>query len=318
MQKLDPELALLLDKMPRFDFASVEELAAARDAISRLPQPAIPSTVQVERRAIGWRDDGTSIDVLVYRPAVSSDSLLPCVYWMHGGGYVMGMAEVDPRQLTEWVEGLPCVIVSVEYQLAPEAPFPAALDEAFLGLRWVADHAVDLHVDPHAIALAGASAGAGLCAALARHARDQIAEPPALQLLYYPMLDDRMTTPSTSWDVPVWGRKANAWSWRAYLGDDPADDVAARAASGRASVDDLRGLPSTFIAVGSADMFVHEDLDYATNLLAAGVPTEVHVYPGAPHGFNSMFPESELGRRANRDALDALQRAFAEVVRRSA
>jgi acetyl esterase/lipase len=230
----------------------------------------------------------------------------------------MGTAEADPRLLSEWVADLPCVLVSIEYQLAPEARFPVALDDALVGLRWVVDHAAELRVDPAAIALAGASAGAGLCAALARSARGQLPAPPVLQLLLYPMLDDRMATISASWDLPVWGRKANAWAWRAYLGDEPDDATASLAASGRAPVEDLVGLPPACILVGSADLFVHEDLAFAANLLAAGVPTEVHVYPGAHHGFNSMFPQSRLGERANRDAADALRRAFAGAPGRAA
>jgi acetyl esterase/lipase len=207
-------------------------------------------------------------------------------------------------------------VVSVDYRLAPETCFPGPLDDAQRGLTWLLEHARELGIDRRAVAIGGASAGAGLAAALARRALRQLTWRPALQLLYFPMLDDRMSTVSSRWTVPVWGPKANAWCWRAYLGELDEGRIA-EAASGRAKPAELVGLPGAFIAVGGADPFLHEDLAYAASLAAAGVPAELHVYPGAPHGFTSMFAGTTVARQANTDATNALRRAFAAATRRT-
>jgi acetyl esterase/lipase len=307
---LDPELAALVATVPRLDFRSLDELRVVREGLLKSPALPLPKGVKMQRHTIARSGDDGDLDLLVYRPESRSTDPLPCVYWMHGGGYVFGSPEVPPAHLLDWVREWECAVISVDYRVAPEAPFPAALEDARAGLTWVVDGVEQLGVDPDAIVLGGTSAGAGLGVALVRQLDANLRRRILLLLLFFPMIDDRMATPSSEWTVPIWGNHANAWSWKAYLGDRADDAVRLAAASARASAADLRGLPPSFIAVGTADLFLHEDLEFAANLAEAQVRVELHVYPGATHGFTSIFSSSSLAQRANRDATDALGRAL--------
>ena len=195
--------------------------------------------------------------------------------------------------------------MSVEYRLAPETPYPGPLEDCYAGLRWTFEHASDLGVTPDRIGIAGASAGGGLAAALGLLARDRGEVPVAFQLLECPMIDDRQTTSSSQLDgLPIWSRESNTFGWRAYLGDLYGGDVPAYAAAARAA--DLAGLPPALVIVGGADGFRDEDIDYALRLNQAGVPTELHVLPGAPHGVQ-MFTESVVARRWNQTVTEWLE-----------
>jgi acetyl esterase/lipase len=196
----------------------------------------------------------------------------------------------------------------VEYRRAPEHPYPAALDDCYAALQWVGRNAREIGVAPEAIGIAGLSAGGGLTAALALMARDR-GEMVRFQLLDSPMLDDRRRTPSSREpDLQVWSRESNEYGWRSYLGERyGTDDVPDYAAPARA--EDLTNLPPAFVAVGSVDGFRDEDIEYATRLSQAGVPTELHVYPGVPHGFG-MFADIPAARQMARDAEAWLARQF--------
>ena len=234
---------------------------------------------------------------------------LPVLFWMHGGGMVIGNRYMDDARLAEWCRSLSCVCISVEYRLAPEAPYPAAIDDCDEGLRYVIDHAADLRIDPRRIGVGGRSAGGGLAAALALRWRDRGDDRVAFQYLEYPMLDDRMNTPSSKLDgLPLWSRESNAFGWRAYLGDRcGTDHVPPDAAPARAA--ELAGLPTTFITVGTADCLRDEAIDFAARLCRADVLTELHVYAGAVHGFD-MFADCAVVRCAARDSADWLARQF--------
>ena len=170
-------------------------------------------------------------------------------------------------------------------------------------------HARELGIDRSRVGVAGASAGGGLAAALALLARDRGELPLSFQMLAYPMIDDRQATPSSSWDVPIWSPLNNEFGWRSYLGDlYGRDDVPYVAAPARA--EDLSGLPPALVYVGTLDGFCDEDVAYATRLYQAGVATELHLYPGAPHGFDGMAPGSTLSRRCLRDAREWLADAL--------
>jgi acetyl esterase/lipase len=206
---------------------------------------------------------------------------------------------------------LKIVVASVEYRLAPEYPYPAPLEDCYAGLRWFAGAAGELGVDGARIAIGGASAGGGLAAGLGLLARDRGEMAVAFQLLVYPMLDDRNLTPSSHAvvDPKVWNRTANTVGWNAYLaGQAGADDVAPYAAPARAT--DLAGLPPTYINVGDLDLFVDEDIAYAQALMRAGVPCELHVYPGAFHGSNNFVSRAVLSRRWTADERAALARGL--------
>jgi acetyl esterase/lipase len=201
------------------------------------------------------------------------------------------------------------VVASVEYRLAPEHPFPAPVEDCYAALKWLVAQSTKLGVNTARIAIGGASAGGGLAAGLAVLARDRAEVEVAFQLLIYPMIDDRTITPASATvpDTFVWTRENNLMGWRAYLGREPGGtDVSPYAAAARTT--DLRGLPPAYIPVGDLDLFLDENMTYAQRLLAAGVPTELHVYPGAFHGFNGFVPNAEISRRFNTDRDSALKR----------
>ncbi|MDZ7728548.1 MAG: alpha/beta hydrolase fold domain-containing protein [Dehalococcoidia bacterium] len=183
---------------------------------------------------------------------------------------------------------------------------PGPLEDAYAGLLWTHQNARELQVDPDRIGIGGGSAGAGLAAGLALLTRDRGQVPLLFQLLLYPMIDDTMTSESSSWEVPIWPPASNRAGWQAYLGDRFGGDVPIYAAAARAK--DLTGLPQATVVVGTLDGFLDEDVDYALRLNHAGVPTELHVYPGAPHGFDALLPGTTIARRARADMEDWLAR----------
>ena len=300
---LDPELAAGLAASPvrPFDASGVgyEDLPAIREERAALVVPKVSD----ERITITERH--TPVRLRIYRP-VDAPGILPCLYWIHGGGMIMGSLEADDARLVEYALAAGCVVVSVDYRLAPEHPYPAGVEDCYAGLVWTAGHTGELGIG--AIAVGGASAGGGLAAATALVARDRGGPALAFQLLCYPMLDDRNETPSSFMEVPCWGRRENTFAWTALLGPSPAD-VSPYAATARAT--DLSGLPAAFIDVGQADIFRDECLDYARRLAQAGVPTEFHLYPGACHGWDSLVPDAKLSRRAVRERIRALRERLA-------
>jgi len=239
----------------------------------------------------------------------------PALLWIHGGGMVMGDARQDAPFCARVARELDAVVVSVEYRLAPEHPFPAPLEDCYAALEWLA---AQPDVDPARIAIGGASAGGGLAAGLALLARDRGRVRPALQLLVYPMIDDR-TTLRTDIDprrLRLWSPGSNRFGWQAYLGPDltpgQPDGVPAAAAPARAG--DLTGLPPAWIGVGSCDLFHDEDVAYAQRLQQAGVECTLEVVPGAYHGFDAVERRTALARAF----LDAQLRALAGGLGRAA
>jgi acetyl esterase/lipase len=266
------------------------------------------STIRVRTLAVPGAKGDPDVTVRVYSPPESATPR-PCCYWIHGGGYIFGSIDMSDARCVQTADSLDCVVVSVEYRLAPEHPFPAPLDDCYAALAWTVAHAAELGIDPQRVVVVGQSAGGGLAAALALLVRDRGELPLSYQLLIYPMIDDRNTTPSSHLVTKVWTRETNFLGWRCYLGHEPGtDDVSLYAAPARA--EDLRGLAPAFIGVGTLDVFRDENIEYARRLLAAGVPTELHVYPGAPHGFEGLAPQAAVSQRFSRDIADALRRAM--------
>jgi acetyl esterase/lipase len=206
-----------------------------------------------------------------------------------------------------------CAVVSVDYRLAPETPAPGSVEDCYAALKWIHTNANELGIDTSRLAIGGASAGGGMAAALGLLTRDRGEIPLAFQLLIYPMLDDRtvtMETPHAYTGEFIWTHEANRFGWTALLGHEPGiPGVSLYAAPARA--ESLAGLPPTFVSVGALDLFLTENIEYAHRLMAEGVPTELHVYPAAFHGFNLM-PTARVTHAFNRDFTDALQRAFAQ------
>ncbi|MFE2044688.1 alpha/beta hydrolase [Streptomyces sp. NPDC059477] len=233
---------------------------------------------------------------VIRRPGGSAAA--PCVYYIHGGGMIIGDRSVGADSFPEWIERFGVTVVSVEYRLAPEHPHPAPVEDCYAGLVWVAEHAAELGVDRERVLVAGTSAGGGLAAAVALLCRDRGGPRLVGQLLICPMLDDRDRTVSTRQyeDVAVWNRAQNTFGWTALLGTAKGtDDVPAYAAPARAT--DLSGLPPAFIDTGSAEVFRDEDVDYASRIWAAGGQAELHVWAGGFHGF-ALFREATVSRGA--------------------
>jgi acetyl esterase/lipase len=289
---LDDEIAATLAVTP-FDLdlaaGSLEATRRERDAAyARLRRS--PDVERVDHVVV----DDPRVVVRVHRPK-GVDGILPCIYSIHGGGYLFGTYAMDDLKFDAWCPGLPCVGVTVDYRLAPETPYPGPLEDCYAGLAWTFEHADELGIAPDRIGVTGSSAGGGLAAALALLARDRGELDVAFQLLECPMLDDRQTTSSSRRDgLPVWSREANEVGWKAYLGERYGGDVPAYAAPARAT--DLSNLPPAMVIVGTADGFRDEDVDYALRLNQAGVPTELHVLAGAPHGIRS-FARTAITRR---------------------
>ena len=285
IDRVDPELRPGLDAFPS-DLLDLTDIPGTRANLAALfgmlPAPVIEGVTSEDRHVPGPAGD-PDVLVRVYQPTVRPASL-PAILWIHGGGYVLGDMASDDAHCCGLAKRVNCVVVSVEYRLAPEHPFPAPVEDCYAALKWLASHAAELGVDPQRIAIAGASAGGGLTAGLALLARDRGEVQVAFQLPIYPMIDDRNITPSsqTVTEPRTWNRQANLLGWQAYLGRAPGSDgVSPYAAATRAT--DLAGLPPTYIPVGELDLFLDENIEYAQRLIQAGVPTELHIYLSLIH-----------------------------------
>jgi acetyl esterase/lipase len=309
---VDPDFAPLIEQLPGISFEN-GGLAGARAMMAAMapPRPAPGPDIQVYETKAPGRDGAPDVRLVVTAPRAAGRDR-PGILHVHGGGYVLGAAEMTGETDAAYARDLGAVVVSVDYRLAPETPFPGPVEDCYAGLAWLSAQAATLGVDPGRIVVTGESAGGGLAAALVLLARERGEIPIAFQHLVFPMLDDRTVTradPSPFLGQFVWTPAGNRFGWTALLGREPGGpDVSPFAAPARAG--DLSGLPPTFMICGALDLFLEENLDYARRLLLAGVPTELHVYPGAPHGF--MFvPEADVTRRFARDSMAALARAVA-------
>lgn len=314
-QRLDPELAAPLDAWLKATGGGIKlhDIPAARRMMDELiaaqmaKVPPIEGINSEDHQAPGPEGD-PDVFVRVYQPTDRPDSL-PALLWIHGGGYVLGSVERDDFLAKHLARVGQCVVASVEYRLAPEHPFPAPVEDCYAALKWLAAHSDDFGVDRSRIAIGGASAGGGLAAGLALLTRDRAEVELSFQLLIYPMIDDRniAAASQTLPDTFVWSRENNLMGWRAYLGHEPGGpDVSPYAAAARAT--DLSGLAPAYIPVGDLDLFLDENVDYAQRMLAAGVPTELHVYPGGFHGFNGFVPGAEISQRFNTERDKTLRR----------
>ncbi len=300
---VDPAVARVLTQIPPLEL-SLARLQYVRDQAP----PSSPQDPQVERLEFPL-DADTGVTMRVHRPRDDAGPRA-CIFVLHSGGYVLGSNHTNDARLDRWARAFNIVAVSVDYRLAPETQYPGPLDDCCQGLEWILDNACELGIDPARVGVVGASAGGGLAAALMLRVRDR----PHCRLLFVgleaPMLDDRQVTPSSrTASLPVWSREDNLFGWRSYLGSlHGTDDIPQYAAPSRAL--DLSELPPTFISVGSCDGFRDEDIDFALRLSQAGVPTELHVYPGATHGF-SLIADTPVGRQSVRDIESWIARQLA-------
>ncbi len=308
--RLDPEIAAVARLFPLIDLG---DLAAARATFAARADDVHPDwadDVATADRSVPGPE--TRVPVRVYTPR-AEDGPKPAIVYAHGGSFVIGDLETGHLTCGAWARDAGAVVVNVGYRLAPEAPFPAGAEDTYAALSWVAANAGELGVDPARIAVAGSSAGGGLAAAVALMARDRGGPALALQMLNYPVLDDRLDTPSmkTFTDTPIFNARHAVHAWRYYLGRGEGE-TSPYAAPARAA--DLTGLPPAFLLGCDADPLRDEGLHYAARLIEAGVPVELHQYPGTVHGFDVM--DARVSAAARAAQLDALRRALcpAEVV----
>lgn len=242
------------------------------------------------------------VTVRVHRPPRLTGAA-PALLWIHGGGYVIGSAAQDDRLCRRFSRALGITVAAVDYRLAPEHRYPAALEDCYSALTWLSGLP---GVDPARVAIGGASAGGGLTAALALLARDRGGPAPVLQLLVYPMLDDRSGESADDPRYRLWDPRSNRFGWTCYLGDaDPRVAVPARRT-------DLDGLAPAWLGIGTLDLFYEEGLAYAERLRRAGVPCQVETVPGAFHGFDLLASTAPVSRAFFAAQCTQLRTAFAQ------
>jgi len=304
---VDPETLPVLDLMQArdFDLSVIPQVRADSEArFAFLGDPPLAPEVKV----IGG--PGGPLEIYWYDPQPGATGRAAVLH-VHGGGMILGSAKSMQHGPAGLALALGIPVASVEYRLAPEHPFPAPQEDCLAGLTWLAANASSLGVDPARIAIAGESAGGGLAAATAQMARDQGGPALAAQILTYPMLDHRTGGSECRHNNShtgefVWTRSANQVGWAALQGDYGAGDHR-KGWFSPALAEDLKGLPPTWIGTGSLDLFFDENLDYARRLVDAGVPVELHSYPGAVHAFN-LVADAGIAKAFNRDMLGATAR----------
>lgn len=302
---VDPELLPLLELMPGIDFETVDLNELRRVSNARYAFLGAPPIAPVIYTIAG---PGGPLELYLYDPAPGTTGRAALLH-IHGGGMIMGSAAAMQAGPAGMAQSLGIPVVSVEYRLAPEHPFPAPQEDCLAALTWLASSDEALGIDPARIGIIGESAGGGLAAATALMARDLGGPALAAQFLTYPMLDHRTGSPGCPYANPmtgefIWTAAANRFGWGALRGTYAADD-ARKGWFSPMLADDLSGLPPTWIGTGSLDLFLDEDLAYARRLTAAGVPVELHSYPGAIHAFNAVAG-SRLAQMFNRDLLSAI------------
>jgi acetyl esterase/lipase len=307
---VDPDLiayAMSMNAPPRTPAARDDwrTLRAQAEAGLSLIDASLPEHAEVARvDHTATATDGAELLVRWYDPGADRERG-PGVVFLHGGGMILGSVAMYDRLVAGYVAESGVPFLSVDYRVAPEHPHPTPVEDCFAGLQWLVEHADELRVDPARIAVMGDSAGGGLAAGVVLLARDR-SVPVARQILVYPMLDDRTTTPDPELaPFAAWSYDDNYTGWHALLGDAVGGpDVPSSAAPARAT--DLSGLPPTFIDTGELDIFRDECVDYARRIAATGTSVELHVHPGCPHGYDRM--PIPVAQRAFDDRVRVLRR----------
>lgn len=301
-----PELLPLLKRRP------IVNLLDPPDLHDLTAVPIADERVSISVKTISCSD--RSIRIVCYSSKRKQHIPRPALLWIHGGGYFAGNPESDSAICEQLVLDADCFVFAVDYRLAPAAPYPAGLEDCYAALCWMHDNARLLGINRRRIAVGGVSAGGGLTAALALLARDRGGPSIAFQMPLYPMLDDRNVTVSsqqiTAENFPhTWNRQHNLLAWKWYLSElDDRNLIPYYAAPARTQ--DLQGLPAAYLCIGELDLFRDETITYATRLLQSGVPTELHVYPGCYHAFETESDEIEICSYARAEYVAALRKAI--------
>ncbi len=306
---VDPQLTSLLEQFQTnsINGAGLAEARQRTDALVRaMPVPELPNIVRTEV-FIPSLDGERQIRLVMFRPQ-KHKGCLPVILHIHGGGMVLGSPEMGDGQNVSLADEFDCAVVSVDYRLAPETAAPGNVEDCYAALAWINSDTCTKDFDRNKVVLMGESSGGGLATACALLARDRGIYSINAQFLFAPMLDDRTGStihPPEHYGEMVWSAEANKFGWGALLGFEPGGPkVSPYAAPARA--ENLDGMPHTFIAVGALDLFLHENMDFTRRLSDAGVPVELHVYPGACHGF-----EIAISSNVAQKALSIFKQALA-------
>lgn len=305
IENINPELRSTFRFFPPIPFHARYMLPVIRMGIRFGRRAKIPHGIDVTTHKLG------NAGIRIYKPSNWNNG--PAMLWIHGGGLISGQPEIGDEDCCRYANELNILVASVKYRLAPEHPYPAAIDDCFSAWQWLSDPATNqLGIDTSRIIIGGESAGGGLAASLCQRILDTCADvQPAAQFLCCPMLDDR-TAANLKLDSvkhKVWNNKNNRFGWSAYLGQEPGL-VAVPEYSVPGRREDLSGLPPAWIGVGDVDLFYEENRQYAERLVAAGVQCELHTTPGAPHGFHLFVPNSASALEFYRSGMKFLGNRF--------
>lgn len=311
-EHIDAELLPAFERLQPMDFekTGVDEYKRIFNNLKGSVSLPKDDEVKVYDVNIDNPDSDKDLRLRIYQPKKVQNSLAG-ILWIHGGGYLFGVPEQDEGQSIRFAKEVGAVVVAVDYRLAPEHKYPAALKDCYTALGWLWENADDLGINKNKIAVAGASAGGGLCAATTLLARDKGEYKIAFQMPLYPMIDDRFVTPASKEDIDlrVWNNVANKYAWNAYIGElMGTDKVSEYMAPARAK--NLQGLPPTYSCVGNLDPFRDDTIDYIARLSQAGVPTELHIYPGAYHAFEVIAPETQYAQNTVNEYIAVLKKAL--------
>jgi len=305
---IDPDLRArgLLMKAVNGTFTE-RRLRLIHSLMKRRRMSARDDALQIHEETVS-RQDGSKLRMLLFGPRTPQANV-PGVLWLHGGGYAIGAPEQALPMARRLIAASGCVVVAPDYRLSIEAPYPAALEDAYAALLWMKDHARDLGIRDDQLMVGGESAGGGLAVAVAMYARDRGQVVIEFQMPLYPMLDDRMITESArDNDAPVWNSRSNEIAWRLYLGPlFGTDDVPVYAAPARAH--DYSRLPPAATFVGELEPFRDETLQYVQNLRSAGIGVDFMLLTGCYHGFDQVCPGAAVSRKATSFVVDSFRHA---------
>lgn len=310
----DPELEPYLAIAPTdIDISTPQAIKECRIRFSKNTPPSkdrpYSDDVCVEDRTLSssGSHDQTDIKVRIYRPVRQENRKLPAIYQIHGGGFILGDIEMCDLWCRQIVSDLNAIVVSIDYRLAPEHPYPAAADDCYAGLCWLFEQAEALGIDTTWVAITGQSAGACLAISTCLRARDLGGPRVCFQVLEIPVCDDRLDTVSMHEfnDTPMWNSSNAQWSWRHYLGPDHKGDTPVYAAPARAT--NLSDLPPTYLSTMQYDPLRDEGIEFALRLMQAGVAVELHSFPGTFHG-SAIFSGASVSRRYQQEVLERLRR----------
>lgn len=301
----------LLRNMGGFTRPKLHDIKGRRAMLANMfPQtqapPSIPDDVEQIVHHVRATDEHEIAIYHIRKKTPSDRKPGPAIVHTHGGGFISLTAMSSMTMLAAYVSQTGVPILTIDYRLAPEHPYPVPLEDCWTSLQWIRSHADELSIDLSRLAVMGESAGGGLAASMALMARDRELSPPlAKQILVYPMIDDR-TRSNHAGELAMWDENDNITGWTAYLGADVGSDrVSSYAAPARTT--SVEGLPPLYLECGQLDIFVHEDIEYARRFVAANIQTDCHIYAGLPHGFEGLAPTSTVVQQVFANRIRAMK-----------